>query len=77
MYVLAFIFVQDSRSFENELWIVALFFRRSIWLLTYAQKVFVSDEITGARIAKTALEEAARIVKKDDRQMLDRDSIYV
>jgi hypothetical protein len=45
--------------------------------LTYAQKVFVSDEITGARIAKTALEEAARIVKKDDRQMLDRDSIYV
>ncbi|CBK42839.1 protein of unknown function [Nitrospira defluvii] len=26
MYVLAFIFVHDSRCFENELWIVALFF---------------------------------------------------
>lgn len=66
MYVLAFIFVQDSRCFENELWILALFFRRSIWLLTYAQKNFVSGEIARARIVKTALEEAAGIVKKDD-----------
>jgi len=45
--------------------------------LTYAQKVFVSEEIAQARIAKTALEEAARIVKKDDRQVLDNGSIYV
>ena len=45
--------------------------------MTYAQKVFVSDEITGARIAKTALEEAARIVKKDDGEAVDKISLIV
>jgi len=42
------------------------FFALSKWLLTYAQKILVSAEIAGARISKTALEEAAGIVKKDD-----------
>jgi len=43
--------------------------------LTYAQKVFVSEEIAQALIVKTALEEAAGIVKKDDGQTLDRGLI--
>ena len=45
--------------------------------LDLCTEVFRFRRNFGVPDSNATLEEAARIVKKDDRQMLDRDSIYV
>lgn len=77
MYVLAFIFLWNPNRFSDDLWIGALFLSSVHMALDLCTEVFRFRRNFGVQDSNATLEEAVRIVKKDDGHRLTGVSIYV
>lgn len=77
MYVLAFIFLWNPNRFSDDLWIGALFLSSVHMALDLCTEVFRFRRNFGVQDSNATLEEAVRIVKKDDGHRLTGVTIYV